>query len=363
MLDIEDVEPYLRDRGLLSARAVVDGGLRVSDHSRLNRVFLATAEGERGLVVKVAADPGSAGVAREAAMLERLWSGGGGDLARFLPPVVGWDPAAGVLILEMAPGARDLAEHHARGRFSRLLAGQAGRALASLHEIGPEVGKDLPGRVDPTRIVRVHQPDLEELHGMSAAAIEFISIIQSSDELCAALDELRASWKAGSIIHGDVRWDNCVALRGPDQDHWTRLQLIDWELAAPGDPALDIGALIGDYLHGWLQSIPIVDARDPGRLLKHAAMPLRRIRPALRAFWKAYSQHRRCTAAELSETLRRATGFAAARLLVAGLEEAQLLAELRLSVLNLVPLSENVVMRPDEASSRLLGLGASLEAA
>ena len=61
----------------------------MADVSRLNRVFLVTAEGERCLVVKLADEPGSEGVAREAAVLERLWSSGTGDgLARFLPPVV-----------------------------------------------------------------------------------------------------------------------------------------------------------------------------------------------------------------------------------------------------------------------------------
>ncbi len=67
-----------------------------------------------------------------------VWHGGR-RLARFLPPVVAYDKAERVLILETASGTRDLTHHHARGRFSRALAGQVGRALACLHEICPEV--------------------------------------------------------------------------------------------------------------------------------------------------------------------------------------------------------------------------------
>jgi aminoglycoside phosphotransferase (APT) family kinase protein len=363
VLDLADIEPYLSERGLLSARAVVDGGLRVVDVSRINRVFVVTAEGERCLVLKLADEPGSVGVAREAAVLDRLWSVGGGELAPFLPRVVAYDDDERILILETAAGARDLTRHYARGRFSRVLAVQVGRALAGLHELGPSAVDGLPGRVDPTTPLRVHQPDLRSLHEMSVAAAELTAIIQSSDELCAAIDTLLESWCFESTIHGDVRWDNCLAMRQADSDRWARLQLIDWEVAAAGDPGLDIGAFFAEYLRAWLQSIPITDPHAPGRLLAHAARPLRRMRPTLRAFWEAYVRHRHCSVNELTATLYRATRFAAAALLSAALEEAQMLTELPATVLFLVPLSQNILTRPDEASAHLLGLQASWDSA
>lgn len=198
---------------------------------------------------------------------------------------------------------------------------------------------------------------------MSAAAVELTAIIQSSDRLCAAMDALVESRSSESAIHGDVRWDNCLAMRQPQSDRWARLQLIDWEVAAAGDPGLDIGAFFGEYLRAWLKSIPITDARDPGRLLAHTALPLRRMRPALRAFWEVYVRHRCCSGSELTGTLHRATRFAAAGLLTAALEEAQMLSELPASVLFLVPLSQNILARPDEASAHLLGLQASWDPA
>ena len=114
MLDLADIEPYLTERGLLSARAVVDGGLRVADVSRLNRVFLVTTEEERCLVLKVGERP-ETGVPREARVLQRLCSLGNEALTSFVPAVVGYDEAERVLILEAAPDARDLARHHAGG--------------------------------------------------------------------------------------------------------------------------------------------------------------------------------------------------------------------------------------------------------
>ena len=357
MLELADIEPYLRDRGLISARAVVDSGFRVADRSRANRVFVVTAEAQRCLVVKAARNPRSLDVAREAAVLERLWAlDTGGRLSRFLPKVVCYDRAEGALILETELG-RDLREHHARGRFSRGLAALAGRALAALHDLGPSTADELPGRVELARPPRPHEPDLESLRSMSSAAIELTRAIQASERLCAALDEIYESWASESAVHGDIRWDNCLVMRTAGSGRWSRLLLLDWQLAGPGDPGLDVGAFLGEYLHAWLQSIPIVSTRDPGRLLSHSGVPLTRIGPAVGDFWDAYTSCRQHGTVHPAEMLPRAMRFAAVRLLGAALEEAQTLAELRPRVLLLVPLSENVLTRPDAASARLLGLG------
>ncbi len=358
VLDVADVAGYLLQRGLLSPRAVVDGGLRVVDASRFNRVFLVTAERERSYVVKLAGHAGYAGVAHEAAVLERLRSlNGSRDLSSHMPAVASYDAAEGVLIIESAPNARDLRDHHARGRFSCVLAREVGRALARLHATPPSALDGIPSPSHATSSTQVHRPDLDTVRTLSAAAVEFIRILQGFDDLCAALDDARASWREDSVIHGDVRWDNCVVWRRSDSDRWTRLHLIDWELSGAGDPGFDIGSFLGEYLIAWAQSVPISDPRDPGRLLPYAGLPLRRMRPAVRAFWEAYTRHRGASAAELSATLHGSMRYVALRLLAAGLEEAQTLAELRASVLSLLSLSHNIVRRPRQAAD-LLGLGA-----
>jgi aminoglycoside phosphotransferase (APT) family kinase protein len=354
VLDVADVAGYLLQRKLLSPRAVVDGRLRVVDASRLNRVFLVTVEGDRSYVVKLAGHAGDAGVAHEAAVLARLGAGG---LARHLPAVVAYDAADGVLVLEAAPGARDLARHHRRGRFSIALAREGGRALARLHAVPPGALDGLPTPSRATSSLQVHRPDLDTLRGLSAAAVGLIRIVQGLEDLCVALDAAHASWRADSVIHADVRWDNCIVWRRSRSDRWSQLQLIDWELTGVGDPAFDVGCFLGEYLLAWLHSVPIYDPGDPGRLLPHARLPLRRMRPALSAFWSAYGLGRGTSEAQLSATLQRSMGFVAVRLLTAALEEAQTVTELQPSELALLSLSHNTLQRPSEAAV-LLGLGA-----
>jgi aminoglycoside phosphotransferase (APT) family kinase protein len=358
VLDLGDVAPYWIDRQRIKASAVVDGGLRVRDESRLNRVFVVTAEGERSLVLKTAGDAAGVRVAREAAVLERLWSvDDHGWLAPFLPPVVAYDEAEGVLVLEAAPHARDLGRHHAAGRYSCTLARETGRALARLHAVRPSAMSGLQGPEDVAWSLQVHEPDLDSLRTSSAAAIELTRIIQATDEFRTALDELVATWTKEAVIHGDVRWDNCLACRNGDSDRWKRLRLIDWELCGLGDPGWDIGAFLAEYLRAWLESIPITDPQDLGRLLPYARHPLRGMRPAIGAFWDAYMHHRSAATAEPRGLLPRAIRFAAVRLLAAALEEAQTLTELRARVLSQLSLSLNILRRPRETAD-LCGLHA-----
>jgi aminoglycoside phosphotransferase (APT) family kinase protein len=357
VLELADVPDYLLERRLLGPRDVVEGELRVTDSSRLNRVFVVTARGRRTLVVK--AGPR---VAREAAVLERLHGAGRrGDLAAFLPTVVAADGAREALVLESPPGARDLTRHHARGRFSCALAREAGRALAALHATPPAALDGVPSLADEGLQFRVHVPHLEAVHSMSAAAVELTRVIQGLDDLCAELDRLAESSHEGAVVHGDIRWDNVMAIPQAGSYRWTKLQVIDWEHSKSGDPAADVGAFFGEYLRGWAQSVPVWDPLNPGRPLAAADRPLRRMRPALRAFWKAYTRSSAAPADELAALLRRALDLAAVRLLTASLEEAQILDRLRTRVLCLVPLSRNLLCRRGDAPSRLLGLGGAWE--
>lgn len=356
-LEIEDIAGYLFERGLVEPNAIVDGGLRVLDVSRRNRVFLVTIDGSSGFVVKCAGESGDATIAREALVLERLRSHGGPAL--IVPAVAVDDRRAGVLVFETPERSRDLARHHrhhARGRFSQALARAVGVALAKLHACPVTMLRDVMPSVDRTWGLRVHRPDVDRLHAMSAAGIELVATIQRRDELCAELDDLAASSEPSWPIHGDVRWDNCVATAGRGSARHRGVTLIDWELACPGDRCVDVGTFLGEYLRLWLGSIPIVDARDPGRLIEHARYPLARMQPALRAFWAAYARGSGVPEEQRPDLLRHATRFAAVHLLEALFEDVRVRAGLHPAAHFDLQLATNILRRPDDAARRLLGL-------
>jgi aminoglycoside phosphotransferase (APT) family kinase protein len=349
---------YLLERGLISEEAVVDGGLRIVDMSRRNRVFVVTSDGEPGYVVKQPSDGDDAGVRHEATVLERLRAADP-RLAAQLPAPVSYDPAAGVLVLEAARDARDLRARHARGRFSRELAARVGRALALLHATPTATLGEQGTPWDPRWALRLHHPTLTTAqHMLTGAASELVRMMQQSQELCTALDELHASLRETALIHGDVRWDNVLTAGAPSgaSPRRSRVLLVDWESAGRGDPSLDLGAFFGEYLHAWVRSIPIVDPADPGRLLAHAGRPLAHMRPALQAFWLSYARHSPAAAPELDRRLRRAASCAAARVLTGAFEGSLLRHELRGSAWFALQLSLNILRRPDEAIVHLFGI-------
>jgi aminoglycoside phosphotransferase (APT) family kinase protein len=354
VLDIADVLLYLLKRDLVSARAVVDGSLQIVDRSRRNLVFVITADSEHGLVVKQAADD-PAGIDHEATVLKRLRAADR-RLAVRLPAPVFYDAGAGILVLEAARDPRTLREQHARGRYSCALAAQIGRTLAALHATPPAA---LGGRAAPWDMrsaLRMHRPSMRDCERLTEAAIEFVGAVQRSEGLCAALDALHASACDDVLIHGDVRWDNVLAARVPRGASARRSHalLLDWESAGPGDPSQDVGAFFGEYLSDWVRSIPIVDPKDPGRLIASARRPLTRMRPAISAFWAAYCGRDQGDGL----LLRRAARFAAVRVLAAAYEESLTRNVLSGSARFALQLSANVMRRPDEAIAHLLGISA-----
>jgi aminoglycoside phosphotransferase (APT) family kinase protein len=355
LLTKADVVPYLLDAGLVENGALTHARLLVSDASRRNRVFVVTGPERLGYVVKQPRSRDDSAVAREAAVLRKLRSlDVARHLGRFLPTVVAYDACEHVLVLDTDPAARDLRAQFDKGRFSIALARASGRALASLHRLPPAAVGTRPGALDPAWHLSWHRPRLRELFALSFAGMELLRLVQGSDELCGALDDLRGSWRADTLIHGDVRWDNWVALPATASGRRTRVILLDWEVAGPGDPCLDIGAFLAEYLSAWINSIPIVDSRDPGRMLRHARRPLDRMQPAIRAFWTAYRRTSNQRAHEMA--LARAVQFAAARLLQAAVEESAADSELRAHTVAAVQLAVNIVQRPGDAAARLLGL-------
>jgi hypothetical protein len=187
---------------------------------------------------------------------------------------------------------------------------------------------------------------------LSSGAQDVVARLQASPYLCTRLDELREECSNDGVVHGDLRWDNCLAVTPPTSQRHTRLVMVDWELAGPGTVAFDVGTVFAEYLRAWLGSIPIVDGGDAPRLRDHAAHRLRRMRPAVQAFWGAYEPGRPATL-----TLRRAIEFTAVRLVQTAVERAQRLAVATTHIFALVQLADAMLRQPADAASNLLGLG------
>ena len=343
MLEQSDVAHYLLSLGVVKPRSVMEDGFTVVDASRRNRVFLATTRAGPTFVVKQATAANWVTLAREADVLRSLE--GAPELAGGMPELVYEETEGRCLVLRTPGGGRDFSRHE--GRFRCIPARSLGRTLASLHRLA----LDAPPGSGPTWVLDLYAPPHELILDLSAAGQDLVARIQASDYVCGRLEELRAAESSDAFVHGDLRWENCLAIPAPGARRRTRALLVDWELAGRGDPAYDVGSVLAEYLRTWVASVPIIDLADPGRFALHARHPLPSMRPAIAAFWSGYRD-----GSPSPPPLRRIVELAAARLLETAIEVAQGLAAVTAHVVTLLQLADNLLRAPEVAAESLLGV-------
>ena len=256
-----------------------------------------------------------------------------------------------ILVLRSPGGGRDWREHHKAGRFPLAPARALGRGLATLHRHSPDRVGDQPRDLDRMWALQLADPSLELIRDLSAGAQDVVARLQTNRAMIDRLTRLRDDGRQDAFVHGDLRWDNCLAIARPGSKRRTHTLLVDWELAGRGEAALDIGTVLAEYLSAWVGSIPIVEVATPGRLLSQAKHPLKRMQPATDAFWSAY-----CEETSTPPTLRRVLELTAVHLVQTAVERAQVLWAPSAHVVTLLQLAENTLLEPERAAQVLLGL-------
>lgn len=348
-----DVVDYLLKSGLLSARAVVDGELEIADASQRNANFKVIVPGGPNYLVKQGVDPERRATLLREAEFYRAFSArrAARGLRRFTVRSFGYDRVEHVLVLELHVDALDFREAaDPGGALSRTLAASLGTALATLHSEADTAYSDGLNARDSSWALEMHRPDLGLLGRISAGNLRVVSIVQEVSDIGRHLDELRAQWRADCWIHGDVRWANCLSV--PPRSGF---KLVDWELAGRGDPAWDIGAVMSEHLHAWLHSIPITSRATLSRLAPSVQRRLLRSRTSLHRFWNSYVRRARIDRRSAGDRLRRAAGYAGARLLQAAYEQMQGATELTPTVVGLLQLASNVLRRQEASLAELFG--------
>lgn len=348
---------YLIDHSLMHAAAAVDGSLRILDVSRRHQSFAVLSERGPSYIVKQALDAQRAiTLAHEASVYRLLHqSSARTDVEDYVPRVVSYDAVTQVLVLEFVSGALNLRELHLKtGRVPVRLARFLGTALGALHSstVAPGAGSitSTADRQTPPWILSVHRPDFRTLSELSAASLQLIQIVARSDDMCEAIQSLHDEWQATTLTHNDMKWDNCLVVGRP-----TRLKIVDWELAGPGDPLWDAATVVGEYLSCWVLSVSMLGPDGLERAHDTARNPLTQIQAALRAFWSAYCQRTRLPV-DHDEAILLITRYAAVRLIQTALEQGQGTVQPAAAGIYLLQLSANLLQRPLEGAVHLIGL-------
>jgi hypothetical protein len=336
----------------------------VVDASRRNlNLKIFRSDGESYFLKQLrASDPQSmAALHREAAVYWLAGNDAGlAALAPLLPRLHRFDPTRLLLVLELLHGAESLFERYRRlGRMEEEAARALGRALGAYHG-----GAAMPAADSlylsvftrsPPWILSLPQLSATWFAGLSGANAQLIQIVQHYPEFRAGLDQLRQEWQTSSLIHGDIKWDNCV-IGGGDGADGLRLHLVDWELADLGDACWDTGAVLQGFISDWIAAMRLAPEAGAPHLAGMPEHAFEDVQPVLAAFWQAYVDARRIDAAAAVDLLRRSVRYGAARMIQTAYEYMQNAPQISPNAVCLLQASADILRQPDAAIDQLLRL-------
>ncbi|MEU7042837.1 class V lanthionine synthetase subunit LxmK [Streptomyces varsoviensis] len=230
------------------------------------------------------------------------------------PDLLGHDPESLLVAFTLLPDARSGSELAADNAFDEELSRTAGRITGALHGLSPdEVVLDSTAHPMPP----IHPHNAIPLRGYVSSTfgeLETWRIIQSDQELMEALRALRKAESAVTDrrpIHADLRLDQFLLAEDI-------LHLTDFEEFRIGDPARDVGGVVGEWLYAAMHGIPRAIGDEPDfalghqasheEILRHGTAELDRLRPRIQAFWAGYREVRGAQAA--NELRVRAAAYA-----------------------------------------------------
>ncbi|MFD0480766.1 phosphotransferase [Nonomuraea thailandensis] len=153
-------------------------------------------------------------------------------------------PAAGLRMARARPGRQ---QPRRQGRVRRPLAYRCGRAIGALHRL-PLIADRSAHPLPPTWAL--HALPLSLFSSARVAELHYWTLLQNDRPLITALEALREREKSVELrsCHGDLRLDQFLL-------HDDRLHVVDWEEARVADPARDVGAFAGEWLHHAIRKI------------------------------------------------------------------------------------------------------------
>ncbi len=345
-LSPSNVVAYLVERGVVppsSAAALV-----VNPSVRRNRNFKILRPNHPGYFVKQAKEEdGDKTLRREALCYWRAHDDPQlAKLARLMPRFVDYDAERRVLIVELVGEAETLYQHFLR---DRAFTPEIGELLADgLSVYQSELGRRLRGEVDdetfpgklPWLFTATDEP--EWFRGwFGEAGANLLSWFCKHDDFKATVHRVAGRWRRDTLIHGDLKWDNCLLAH--DRDGRQSLRLVDWELADVGDARWDIGGVIQAFLVSWSS-------------WSAYGVVLGAVQPAIQGFWRRTVEARKIPRDQVATLLEQCIECAGLRMAQSALEQVYGSVEIQASALETARLAIRMIESPSAAIAEQLGL-------
>lgn len=364
ILSRTNVAHYLLDQGLLTPSAVVDGEFMVAEVTRRNRNFKVMRRGQQGYFVKQIQhwDPSTVATLAAEATCYRFAREMPefATLAELVPHDFLYDRQRHVLVTGLLPDAESLMDYHRRlNAFPPDVARLVGMQFGRLHRAPMP---SLEGRPEATTFRRQPPWALSSHLGanmfgaLSGGSTRLLQIVQTYPDFQRTFDQMRADWRVVGLMHGDLKWENCVVYPVASENGELGTRVVDWELADIGDPSWDVGGLLQSYISFWVLSMSFGADVPPAQIEQTARYPIEKMQPSIRAFWQAYTAALDIERPAIESLLVRSVQYGAARMIQTAYESMQYSPQILPGTLGLLQVSLNMLKDPKKAATQLLGL-------
>jgi 5-methylthioribose kinase len=251
----------------------------------------------------------------------------GNEMSGFLPELLHFDPDSSILIVNFRTDYRDLYGYYAEERhFPIEVARSIGRLLGTIHSQTfdraeyQEFLTDRSAKVakfDGLKIIdRLSRVTPQVFRKLPQDCLQFYKLYQRFPTLSQAIGELRNSVRPSCLVHNDLKINNILLALDWEQPNSKLISLIDWERANWGDPAFDLGCILGSYLELWLEGLVISSTLSINESLQLATTPLELLQPSLFSLVQTYLDRFSSILTARPDFLDRAIQFAGLSLIV-----------------------------------------------
>jgi hypothetical protein len=223
----------------------------------------------------------------------------GDRIREFLPELLYFDADNSILIVKFLADYRDLYRYYLQeNQFPIEIARSIGQLLGTIHgqTFERSAYQDFlndrsaqEAAFDGIKIIsRLSRITPHIFRVLPQECLQFYKLYQRFPSLGQAIADLGASFKPSCLVHNDLKINNILLALDWEQPGSKQIRLIDWERANWGDPAFDLGCILGSYLEIWLDGLIINTSLSINESLQLATTPLELIQPSLFTLVEVY---------------------------------------------------------------------------
>lgn len=302
LLNSHNVVDYLIVQGLWNQSE--QPPIKVEPLTAKNFNLLVTLSGDHKLLVKQERHNQEGKVAGEflsewrmQEFLERFSNLGNYRL--FLPEVLHFDRENSIIVFRYLDDYRDLMDFYTKeNSFPTEIATAIGNILGTIHrdtfnrqeyqQFFSKNSDNFMGDQVSYLVRRLERVEPEIFGIVPGDGLKFFALYQRYDSLGQAIAELGNAVTPSCLTHNDLKLNNILLYKDCHNSSNNIVRLIDWERSTWGDPAFDLGTLIGSYVQIWLASLVISNSLSIEESLRLVITPLELLQPSIGTLTQAY---------------------------------------------------------------------------